>query len=182
MKLNKIVPIILFTLLTISNTRAQDKPASAEGIITEAKTEAAKTNKNVFIIFHASWCVWCHKMDTAMNDGTVKSFFDNNYVIRHLTIDESDDKNHLENPGADAIRTKYHGDNSGIPFWFILDKNGKLLGDSRLTDANGKPGGNVGCPAKPEEVDYFVKVLKKTSDLSEKQLNLIRQRFSKNKD
>lgn len=180
MKLNKILPIIIFALLSIITTQAQDKPAPAEEIISKAKTEAAKSNKNVFIIFHASWCVWCHRMDSAMNTPTLKPFFDNNYVIRHLTIDESKDKKNLENPGADAIRTKYHGDNSGIPYWFILDKNGKLLGDSRLTDSNGKPGGNVGCPAKPEEVDYFINLIGKTSKLNKEQLELIRQRFLKN--
>lgn len=174
------IPAIFFALLTVTTIQAQDTPAPADQIISEAKAEAAKTKKNVFIMFHASWCGWCHKMDASMNNLSVRSFFDNNYVIRHLTIDESKDKKNLENPGAGAIRTKYHGDNSGIPFWFIIDKNGTLLADSRLIDSNGQPGDNVGCPAKPEEVEHLVNVLKKTSKLSEKQLDVVRNLFLKN--
>lgn len=169
----------LFTFL-ITNGKAQTKTKSADEVMKEAKAEATKANKNIFVIFHASWCVWCHRMDTAMNDETIKSFFDNNYVIKHLAVDESKDKKDMENPGAAALRTKYDGDQQGIPYWLIFDKNGKLLADSRLHDDYGKVfGNNVGCPARPDEVDYFIKVLKKTSRLSDPQLQLIKARFLK---
>ena len=102
--------------------------------------------------------------------------FTENYVIRHLTVDESKGKEQLENPGADAFRAKYDGDKQGIPFWLIFDAKGNLLEDSKGADGN-----NVGCPAKPEEVDYFVNVLKRTSKLNQNQLEQIRQRFLKNK-
>jgi len=180
MKKIKFPILIVLSLFIITNAHAQTKPESAEQVIKEAKTEAAKSNKKIFVIFHASWCVWCHKMDTAMNDETIKSFFDNNYVIKHLTVDESKDKKELENPGASALRANYHGGQQGVPYWFILDKNGKLLADSRIHSDDGKVIGNsVGCPAKPDEVAYFIKVLKKTSDLSKEQLGLIQTRFLK---
>jgi len=35
-------------------------------------------------------------MDNAMNDGEMKLFFNNNYVIVHLTVDESKDKKILK--------------------------------------------------------------------------------------
>jgi hypothetical protein len=117
-------------------------------------------------------------MDTAMNDEAIKSFFDKNYVIKHLTLDESKDKKELENPGAAALRTKYHGDQQGIPYWFIIDKSGKLLADSRLHSDDGTvAGNNIGCPVQLDEVAYFIKVLKKTSELSDAQLKMIRNRF-----
>lgn len=171
------IPLV-FSFLLITNVYAQTKPATADEVIKEAQMEAAKSNRNVFVIFHASWCVWCHRMDTAMNDKTIQSFFDKNYVIKHLTVDESAGKKNLENPGAAVLRTKYHGDQQGIPYWFILDKNGKLLADSRLHSESGEvTGNNVGCPARPDEVAYFIQVLKNTSHLSAAQLELIRKRF-----
>lgn len=180
MKIIKSPILFLLSLFIITNVHAQTKPESAEQVIKEAKTEAAKTNKNIFVIFHASWCGWCHRMDTAMNDITIKSFFDNNYVIKHLTVDESPNKKELENLGANALRTKYHGDQQGIPYWFILDKDGKLLADSRVHSDDGKVIGiSVGCPAKPDEVAYFIKVLKETSGLSEAQQELVQKRFLK---
>jgi len=39
---------------------------------------------------------------------------------------------------------------------------------------------NTGCPATKKEVDYFIEVLKKTTDLKEDQLEKIRTRFRRN--
>lgn len=170
------------TFLFAVSIRAQTKPRSAGEVIKEAQSEALKAHKNIFIIFHASWCVWCRKMDAAMNDKSIKGFFDKNYVIKHLTIDESPEKKMFENPGAEELRTKYMGDHQGIPYWFIINGRGELLADSRLHSEEGTlTGNNVGCPAKPEEVDYFVRVIKETSELNDAQLALVRERFSKNK-
>ncbi len=171
--------IICFTFNNACFSQAKALPASE--VIANIKATASKENKKVFVIFHASWCVWCHKMDSAMNTPGIKSYFDKNFLITHLTVDESKDKKELENPGANELLTAWHGDNQGIPFWVILDKDGKVLSDSRLIDANGKPGHNVGCPAQPEEVDYLISVLNKISPPSPHQSELIRQRFLKNK-
>lgn len=61
---------------------------------------------------------------------------------------------------------------------------GNFLADSPMktgTDLS-KMGNNIGCPAEKEEVDYFVKMLKKTSPLTDQQLTLIQQHFLKNKE
>lgn len=164
---------LFLSLVCFTTAFSQNVPSASE-VMQEAKTEAAAQGKNIFIIFHASWCVWCYRMDSAMNEPALKPFFTDNYVIRHLTVDESKGKEQLENPGADAFRKKYNGDRQGIPFWLIFDKDGNLLQDSRAEDGN-----NVGCPAQPEEVAYFIEVLKKTSKLSPEQLQQIRERFLK---
>jgi len=157
---------------------AQQTP-SADKILADARSVATKENKNVFVIFHASWCGWCHKMDTAMNDPAIKKFFSDNYVVRHLVVMESKNKKNLENPGALELMQKYSGEGSGIPFWFISDKNGQFLMDSRQQNADGKPGDNVGCPASDKEVEYFIKVLKQTSKIDEPGLAAIKTRFRK---
>ena len=125
----QLITFLLFLSVTLA---AQTSPSSADHILKEACQQAAKEKKNVLIIFHASWCGWCHKMDSSLNDKSCKKFFDDNYVIRHLVVDESKDKKDLENPGAYELRTKYHGDDEGIPFWLIFDKEGNLLADSQI--------------------------------------------------
>jgi hypothetical protein len=130
-------------------------------------------------MFHASWCGWCHRMDSSLLDPSCRKFFDDNYVIRHLVVDETDYKN-LENPGANEMRTKYKGDGQGIPFWLVFDKDGKLLFDSKLRKDANDPGNNIGCPASAEEVAYFIEILKKTSKLNSEQLAVISTRFRKN--
>jgi thioredoxin-related protein len=162
-------------LICLSTLFAQTEDAAA--ILAEARTAAAKENKNVFIIFHASWCGWCHKMDTAMNDPAVKRYFDDNYVVRHLVVMESKDKKNLENPGALSMLKKYSDESSGIPFWVVYDSSGRKLFDSRPDLLNGKRGDNVGCPASEKEVDHFIQVLKGSSKIDEAGLAAIRKRF-----
>ena len=173
----------LLLLFTVALLHAQPAPSSADEILKEAFKQATKEKKNVFIIFHASWCVWCHRMDSSMNDPACKSFFDDNYIIRHMVVDESKDKKELENPGADELRNKYGGKDQGIPYWLIFDANGNLLINSRMKSDNANPdasGDNTGCPATAKEVEYFIEVLKKTSQLSDAQEATIIKRFREN--
>jgi thiol-disulfide isomerase/thioredoxin len=158
------------------------QPPSAEAVMREACEKAAMENKNVFIMFTASWCGWCHKMDKSMNDPVCKKFFDDNFIFCHLVVDESKDKKNLENPGAEEFKKKYHGDGQGIPFWLIFDKESNLLADSRMQkEGEGQESGqNTGCPATEEEVNYFIEVLRKNSDLNPSELKIIRERFRKN--
>ena len=173
--------VSFFMLMAFVAVKAQT-PLSADEILKEAYEKAAKENKNVFVMFHASWCGWCHRMDNSMNDEACKKFFDNNYVIRHLVVDESKDKLHLENPGAKELKVKYHGDGQGIPFWLVFDKDGHLLSDSKMRKEGDGPekGDNTGCPANEKEVSFFINVLKKTSSLTTEQLEIIRKRFREN--
>ena len=159
-------------------------PESADEILKQAYTIAANEKKNVFVIFHASWCGWCRKMDTAMNDRAVKKFFADNYVIRHLVVYESKGKEGLENPGAVELLKKYKGEDQGIPYWFVFNKEGKLLADSKLRkEGEGlEAGDNTGCPATENEVTHFVKVLKETSSLGQSELVIIQRRFRENEN
>ena len=112
-----------------------------------------------------------------------KKMFDDNFVIRHLTVFESKGKEHFENPGALDMLTKYKGEKMGIPFWLVFDDDGKLLADAKIRSAGAGPeaeGDNCGCPATKEEVAYFIEVLKKTTSLNERELEIISARFSKN--
>lgn len=171
-----------FMLLAIISVQSQQPVPSAADILKEALQKAATENKNVFVMFHASWCVWCHRMDTSMNDKAVKKFFDDNYVITHLVVDESKDKKNLETPGGAELKTKYNGDQQGIPFWLVFDKDGKLLSDSKMRkeDEGPEKGDNTGCPASEKEVAFFIDVLKRTSSLNKEQLEIIRKRFREN--
>jgi len=166
--------ICVMGVICVITSFAQSTP-TADAILKEARAKAAKENKNIMVIFHASWCGWCHKMDASLNDPSVKDFFDKNYVITHLVISESKDKKNLENPGAEELNKKWGGADQGIPFWVIMDKNGKILADSQK-----KPGENVGCPAAAEEVEHFINVLKKTSSITNEQVAAVEKRFRRN--
>jgi thiol-disulfide isomerase/thioredoxin len=168
----------------ILDTALAQAPPSADAVLKQAFVEAKAQNKKVFVLFHASWCGWCHKMDDSMNDPEIKAYFDKSFVIKHLVVMESKGKENLENPGAAELLKKYNSDGFGIPIWFIFDTDGKLLVDSHLRpegqgmEVRGK--GIVGCPAAKEEVESFVKSLKLTTKLTAVELEKIAARFRQN--
>ena len=171
----KFFATFFLTIVLTGFAIAQSKAPTAEEILRPALSLAAKNNKNVLLIFHASWCGWCRKMDASLQDETIKDEIDLQYEIVHLTVHESPGKKALENPGALQFLQKNGGDQHGIPYWFVLDKEGKILADSQY-----QPGKNSGCPASKEEVAYFISVLKKTSSLTDVALEKIRKRFREN--
>lgn len=175
----KLATLCLALTLLAATGWAQSQP-SAEQVLKEATAQAAQQKKKVFIIFHASWCGWCHRMDTLMSNAQCKKLFSDNFVVRHLTVMEAKGKEHLENPGGKEMLEKYNGKNQGIPFWLIFDAKGKLLADCLMRpDGAGldKPGKNTGCPASKDEVAHFVKVLKHTTSLTSSQLAVIEENF-----
>ncbi len=163
--------------------RTQTTPPTADAVLKEAYTQATKEHKKVMVLFHASWCGWCKKMEASLNDPAIKKSFDDNYVIKWLVVLESKGKENLENPGAMDLLTKHNGAKSGIPFWLVYDANGTLLADSQMRPAGASldtPGDNIGCPASEKEVTAFTDILKATSNIKEPQLAMIHARFLKN--
>ena len=178
---NKMKIKLLFCTITImlffSSLIAQEK---AETILNTSFKKAKVENKNVFIIFHASWCGWCKRMDASMNDISTKELFNKNYVIGHLVVQEAKNKKHLKNEGAKELLKKYGGENSGIPYWLILDAEGNLLADSKMLKNElvlKQKGENIGCPGTVEEVEALIYKLKKTSNLNPEELAIIAKRF-----
>jgi thiol-disulfide isomerase/thioredoxin len=175
--------LITFSLITIIKVQAQTPAPNASAILKRAVVDAGSLNKKVLLMFHASWCGWCHKMDSSINDLTCKKFFDDNFVIAHITVLESKGKESLENPGGLEMMQKYNGKDQGLPYWIILDKDYKLLFDSQIRtkqpDGSVK-GNNIGCPASKIEVDNFIEILKKTTPLTAPQLAIIAKRFRQN--
>src|ERR1700712_3946779 len=155
----------LFMLIGSAAVAQTIMPAS-ETVLKDAYAQAGKENKKVILMFHASWCGWCKKMDASLNDPTCKKLFDDNYVIAHLDVMEQPAKAALENPGSLDQLKAFKGEKSGLPFWVILDAKGKLLADSQIRPAGASldtPGESMGCPAADNEVAYFANLLKSTS-------------------
>ena len=169
MKLKSIFASV-FLLFSITTINAQEQ---ASAIMNKAYSLAGKENKNVFLMFHASWCGWCKKMDKNLTGDALAKSFNDNYVTAHLTVKESPKNQNLENPGGQELLLKYRADRAGLPFWVILDPKGNVLADSFNTK-----GENLGCPSTPEEVAEFTTKLKRTSKLTERQLAVVKEIFT----
>jgi hypothetical protein len=120
---------------------------------------AAEQKKTVLVIFHASWCGWCKKLEAALTSPGVAPILATHFVTIHLDVMENGDNKRLENPGGDDYLAKWGGAKSGLPFYAFLDEKGK-----KIADSNALPNGqNIGYPGTPEEIDAFLGLLTKTA-------------------
>jgi len=162
-----------------AHTQAQDQaPPSVDRILHAATEKAVAEKKKVFVVFTASWCYWCKKMDSILRSPDVAPVFLKKYQLEKIVVRETPNNKHLENPGGVELLESAGGADKGIPYWLVLDEKGKIITDSRLRK-DGVPDGNTGCPATREEIDYFISVLRSTSDLKEEELSVIANAFKK---
>src|ERR1700712_5876917 len=106
----------LFMLIGSAAVAQTTMPAS-ETVLKDAYAQAAKENKKVILMFHASWCGWCKRMDASLVDPTCKKMIDDNYVVAHLDVMEQKKDAALENPGGMAVMNKFGADEkAGLPF------------------------------------------------------------------
>ena len=167
------------TTPTVSITPVPSAKMSANDVLRQAELKARKEHKAVFLLFHASWCIWCHRIDDMLSDPTLKPIFDKNFVVIHIDGMEAKKKANLENPGWAPMLDKYHGTGQGIPYWLFLSPKGKVLADCNSPydpDKNGKPS-NMGFPDKsqPKDLNFFIHDLQKAgAKLSKKDIAAIK--------
>lgn len=148
--------LLAFTLLmaVCSSAFAAD---SAKQLMDAASAKAAASGKNVLVIFHASWCGWCHKLDDFLDRTDEGKKVKGALEVVHITVLESKDHKADENAGGEELLEKLGGKGSGIPYYAILDPKGKVLATS---NPNKDKPGNIGYPAAPEEIAHFMGMLK----------------------
>ena len=78
-------------------------------------------------------------------------------------MQEQADKIPLNNVGGEEVMARLGGKNVGLPFFAFLDANGDGIVNS-LRPVAGKPKPeNIGHPFQPEEVDWFMVMVKKAA-------------------
>jgi thioredoxin-related protein len=169
----------LFLVISALATWAVVGPALAGDVLSQAEAQAAAEHKDIFLIFGASWCGWCKKLDNFNQTPEVSAILERNFVITHLTVEEHGDKAVLDNPGAQELMSKLGGA-GGLPFFAFLDSEGKLIVSSNRP-ANGKSGDtNIGFPGDPGEVAWFRAMLNKAvSSLTPEEARLIEDQIHK---
>lgn len=152
----------LLAIAVVANAEVK----SSDMLMKEAFARAKAEKKTVLMSFHASWCGWCHKFDDFLKQPEIKKIWDSRIVMVWITALESPEKKSDENPGWESWMKKVGGENQGIPYMAFFDGNGKMkLTSNRTADkANAKDkGGNIGYPAAPEEIAWFMKMLKESA-------------------
>jgi uncharacterized protein YyaL (SSP411 family) len=127
-------------------TRNAVTPKDAEVVVREGLARAASEDKRVFLTFSAPWCGWCHRLSNWMARPEIGSILDRDFLIVKVDIDRM-------THGKDVMAGVRPNPAGGIPWFAVLDPKGKPL-----ATADG-PEGNIGYPAKPQEIDHFMTMI-----------------------
>jgi thioredoxin-related protein len=172
----KALALALVSLAAMS-AFAQNAP-HANTILADAQRRAEKGEKAIMVIFQASWCGWCKKMDKVLAQPEVSSILDKYMVFARLTVMEAPGMRSAENPGGKELLYANGGQKQGIPFFFITDSKGKFIVNSIRPPRKGERGGNIGCPYEPEEISYFMVMLERSiPKITNDELAVIRKGF-----
>ncbi len=148
-----------------SPAAALDGGPSAAEILQHAEMQARAEHKNILLDFGASWCVNCKLYDRFLADPRMHPLLSRAFVFATMdTGERPNDTKHADTPGGVAYEDSIGGKDEGWPFFVILDAEGKPIVNSDRPDPKSATGkSNVGYPAAPEEVDWFVEMLRRAA-------------------
>ena len=107
-------------------------------------------------MFHASWCSWCKRLDTALASPELRGIIHEHFILTHIDVLERKGKiDSIENPGGNALLKSWDGEKSGIPYLVFLNAGGKKIADSNVMPNHE----NIGYPGSKEEIAAFVSLL-----------------------
>jgi thioredoxin-related protein len=125
------------------------EPKDAETLLRDALTRASSDDKKVFLRFGAPWCGWCHKLDDFLARPEISAILDRDFVMLKIDIDRM-------KSGKDVL-SRYRPQESGIPWFVILDAKGEKLAKSETSD-----GSNIGYPVELKEIETFMAMITAT--------------------
>ena len=140
---NKLAKEKLFELLR----QHQTKPLDARQMFDEALKQAAKENKRVLVQETATWCGPCHKLSGLLNSNRV---WEKDYIWIKM--------DHRWTGAREIMAELRDGEGGGIPWFTILDAQGKKL----ATSNDPKTGDNIGFPSGVKGEAHFAKMLNDT--------------------
>jgi thiol-disulfide isomerase/thioredoxin len=149
------LPVVL-SALVLAASPALAEPPSADQVLASAKATALAQHKAIFLHFGASWCSWCKRLDAFLDRPDIKPVFEKYFIPVKLVVQENPKNKALENAGAEALMSKLGGP-AGLPYSAFLDANGALIVNSK------RDGQNIGYPAQPAEIEWFVSMMRKAA-------------------
>jgi hypothetical protein len=105
-----------------------------------------------FVEFRADWCGWCKKLESVFGESDAAPLLAKYYSVISIDIEK--------NPGANELAKRLgapQGVESGIPWFAVVDKQGKVKATSE------GPQGNIGYPDTGAERAHFLAVLNSTA-------------------
>jgi len=135
---------------------------SAAELFAHAKAEAQQQHKNVLMVFSASWCGPCHLYERFLEDPEMAAITDKAFVVVRVDVGErANDSQHADTPGGTDLRASLGAvQEPGFPFIVVTDPGGKPIINSYR---KGNTSANIGYPVLPEEIDWYIVMLKRAA-------------------
>ena len=125
----------------------QPEKVDAEELLAAALKRATAEDKRVLVHVGTPYCGWCKVLTRFLDEQS--AIFSRDYV--DLKLDT------LRMTHGEAVAARYLPEGSnGVPWMVILDASGKVL------STGVGPGGNIGYPYDPAEVEHFLAMLAST--------------------
>lgn len=147
---------------------AAPRTDSAATLRQAAEDRAGREGKAVFLEFHASWCIWCRRLNAMLSDPQVKPVWDRYFVTTEVDSMEHGGKVSLENAGWEDLMKEYGATKAGLPYFVFLDPKGTLLADCRDPDNMGYPAG------KHDSAAFLAAISKSAPSITPAELSVIR--------
>lgn len=136
-------------------------PKTAQAILAKAEAESATTKRPILLLFGATWCVFCTRLESFLHSPPVEPIFTKNYVLVQMDVLERSGNLAKETPGGTAMMDQYTdnfpsfppGSHEGLPYYVVLNSQGKKLADS----------GDIGYPGGDQGLERFSTLLKNTA-------------------
>jgi len=138
-------------------------PPSAEQVLAGAQARATAEHKAIFLHFGASWCGWCRRLDAFLDAKAIRPLLEKHFVLAKLDVQESGEKQSLENLGAVAMLGRFGGTGQGLPYFVLLDAKGATIATSKCPTAAKPAGENIGYPGEQEEIALFLALLRRAA-------------------
>jgi thioredoxin 1 len=106
------------------NAKLYPPASGARQEIHDAVFQAAKTHKNVLVVFGADWCYDCHVLDRALRRADISPVLKRNFEVVHVDVGQGDKNQDLMNEYQVPMQR-------GIPAIAVLDASGKLIYSQR---------------------------------------------------
>jgi thioredoxin-related protein len=158
--------VMAFFAFFYGNLLFAQAPLAAQ-VFETAKSQAGQQRKDIFLVFGASWCRPCHLQEAFMEAPEIRPILEKYFVLTHLSVEEEVGKHpELNSPGGEDLMARFGGTDAGgkavgVPFLVFLDAGGSVIVDSNRPVKGKTVGENIGYPSAPEEIDWFMMMLKK---------------------